>query len=279
MRITLRLLRGAFGAFGSVAPRPTAALAEFIFRRPPRHTARPAEEQFIATGEPMELGAGGARLRGWSWGRGPTVVLVHGWGSRSGRWSVLAPQLVEAGFRVVAYDGPGHGRSRGRFASMPEFADALAAVAEQVGPVHGLVGHSLGGAAVALAMHRGLAANRAVLLAPAGDAESFSHRFAEVLNLPVRVRDRMQHNLEVKFGIRWEELELARLVGEMRAPLLVVHDAEDPDVPWEHGAGIARAWPEAELVTTTGLGHRRLLADPEVIGRVTSFLLAQDPVS
>jgi alpha-beta hydrolase superfamily lysophospholipase len=37
----------------------------------------------------------------------PTVVLVHGWGSRASRLSALAAALVEAGFRAVAYDAPG----------------------------------------------------------------------------------------------------------------------------------------------------------------------------
>ncbi len=90
-----------------------------------------------------------------SWGSGPTVVLVHGWGSRASRLGALAVALVEAGFRVVAFDAPAHGESTGRFASLPEFARALVDVAEAAGPIHGLVGHSLGGAAVAMAMRQG----------------------------------------------------------------------------------------------------------------------------
>jgi pimeloyl-ACP methyl ester carboxylesterase len=64
--------------------------------------------------------------------------------------SGLARALVGAGFRVVAYDAPAHGESTGRFASLPEFARALADVAEALGKIHGLFGHSLGGAAVAM---------------------------------------------------------------------------------------------------------------------------------
>jgi hypothetical protein len=40
------------------------------------------------------------------------------------------------------------------------------------------------------------------------------------------------------------------------------------------GAAIAAAWPGAELVTTEGLGHRRILRDPAVVARVTDFLAA-----
>jgi pimeloyl-ACP methyl ester carboxylesterase len=45
----------------------------------------------------------------------------------------------------------------------------------------------------------------------------------------------------------------------------------DPDVPYDHGVEIARAWPGAELVTTSGLGHRAILRDPEVVRRAVDF--------
>ena len=60
----------------------------------------------------------------------------------------------------------------------------------------------------------------------------------------------------------------------MTVPALIVHDADDPDVPYGHGAEIAAAWPAAELVTTSGLGHRGILRDPEVIAPDDEFLRA-----
>jgi pimeloyl-ACP methyl ester carboxylesterase len=58
----------------------------------------------------------------------------------------------------------------------------------------------------------------------------------------------------------------------MSAPALVIHDREDRDVPYEHGRQIAAAWPGAQLLTTTGLGHRAILRDPEVVRRTLTFL-------
>jgi len=55
-------------------------------------------------------------------------------------------------------------------------------------------------------------------------------------------------------------------------PLLVIHDRDDPTVPWADGAAIATAWPGAELVTTTGLGHRDLLRDASVVARAVAFV-------
>jgi pimeloyl-ACP methyl ester carboxylesterase len=268
----LWVLRTAFRAVGSVAPGVAARWAETIFCRPPRNDPRPSEESFLATGTRLTVQSEGQDIAAWTWGEGRGIVLAHGWGSRAGRFSMLAEALVDAGFRVTLFDAPAHGASMGSQASLPQFAKALRAVAAQAGPAYGLVGHSLGGAAVSLAMGQGLPAARVVLLAPPADVFVFSHAFAEHLRIPHRVRSAMQQNLETRLQITWEDLHVPTLARGMTVPALIIHDAQDPDVPYGHGEEIARAWPGAELVTTTGLGHRALLRNPEVIRRIVSFL-------
>jgi hypothetical protein len=55
--------------------------------------------------------------------------------------------------------------------------------------------------------------------------------------------------------------------------LLVVHDRDDGEVAWRDGAAIAAAWPGARLVTSAGLGHRRVLRDPTIQREASAFLL------
>ncbi|HEX6106565.1 MAG TPA: alpha/beta fold hydrolase, partial [Gemmatimonadales bacterium] len=265
-------IRTAFGAVGRVAPGIAARWAETIFCTPPRHEPRSAEEAFIATGKPFHVPWEGERLAAWEWGAGPTVVLVHGWGSRAGRLAPLGTALLQAGYRVVLYDAPAHGASSGRFASLPEFARALRAVGEAVGPVYGLAGHSLGGAAISLALHAGLPAERVVLIAPPSDVVVFSHAFADHIGLPRRAHDAMRKNLEIRLRMRWDDIHVPTLARELRAAALVVHDREDPDVPYSHAEEIVRAWPRARLVATSGLGHRAIVRDPEVIRATVAFL-------
>jgi pimeloyl-ACP methyl ester carboxylesterase len=270
----LWMLRTAFRTVGSVAPGVAARWAETIFCRPPRHEPRPSEEAFLATGERLTVRSEDQDLAVWTWGAGPVVVLAHGWGGQAGRFSSIAGALVEAGFRVVLFDAPAHGASMGRQASLPQFSRALQEVGAAVGPAYGLVGHSLGGAAVSLAIRQGLAAQRAVLLAPPADVFLFSNAFAKHLRIPARAHDVMQHNLETRLQVRWEELHIPTLAKALTMPALIVHDVQDVDVPYGHGEEIARAWPGAQLFTTTGLGHRAILRNPEVIRRTVTFLKA-----
>ncbi|HET7423716.1 MAG TPA: alpha/beta fold hydrolase [Gemmatimonadales bacterium] len=268
-------LRTVFRTVGPVAPGLAARWAETLFCTPPRHQPRPAEEAFLASGQRSTVGWEGGDLAVWGWGKGPTVLLVHGWGSRAARFGTMASALVARGFRAVAYDGPGHGLSAGRFASLPEFARALGAVGAATGPLHGLVGHSLGGAAIAMALGNGLEASRVVLLAPPADVRIFSDIFAETLAVPRRVQERMHRNLETRLRMTWADLDIPALVRRLSPAALVIHDRDDADVPIAHGERIAEAWRGARLVRTAGLGHRALLRDPAVVRRTVDFLAGE----
>jgi pimeloyl-ACP methyl ester carboxylesterase len=263
-------IRTAFRTVGAVAPTLAARWAETLFCTPPPR--RDGDDAFLATGERFTIASQGQQLAGWHWGSGPAVVLVHGWGSRASRLALLAAALVESGFRVVAYDAPAHGKSTGRFASLPEFARALEDVAEAVGPIHGLVGHSLGGAAVAMAMRHGVAVRRVVLIAPPADVRIFSDLFARSLAIPPAVQQTMHRNLERRLRIVWDDLHIPSVVRELPAAALVIHDRDDTDVPFAHGEEIVGAWAGSILESTSGLGHRALLRDPAVIGRAVAFL-------
>ena len=58
----------------------------------------------------------------------------------------------------------------------------------------------------------------------------------------------------------------------MASPLLVIHDRDDSMVPFANGSEIARSWPGARLIETSGLGHSDILRDPAVIPHVLHFL-------
>jgi hypothetical protein len=55
-------------------------------------------------------------------------------------------------------------------------------------------------------------------------------------------------------------------------PLLLVHDRDDNETSWSDSEAIAKAWPAARLLTTTDLGHRRILRDRDVINQVVTFI-------
>jgi non-heme chloroperoxidase len=94
----------------------------------------------------------GTRIYYKDWGDGPSVVFSHGWPLNADAWDDQMLYLAEHGFRCVAHDRRGHGRSDQPWKGneMDTYADDLAALVEALDlteVVH--VGHSTGGGEVA----------------------------------------------------------------------------------------------------------------------------------
>ena len=277
MTTALDVGRTALRVLQAASPQAAGALADRMFCTPPRWRPTPAHHAFLATGEPFPVHSEEGRLAAWRWGSGPTVALVHGWGSCGMRFRTLVRALVDRGFTAVVFDAPGHGASDGRTSSMVQFARALTAVANRVGPLHAVVGHSLGGAASALAIRDGVEVGRAVFIAAPADPDVFVDQFARLLDVRPAAISAMRQRISRRLRTRWEALNVPAMAREVAVPLLVVHDREDPTVPWSDGAAIADAW-QAELVTTTGLGHHAVVGHPSTVGRVVEFL-AEGPAA
>ena len=102
--------------------------------------------------------ADGTHIYSKTWGEGPPVVLIHGWPLSSDSWDPISHALAEAGYKAIAYDRRGFGRS-----SQPSggydydtFADDLAEVLQfhDASENITLVGFSMGGGEIARYMSR-----------------------------------------------------------------------------------------------------------------------------
>ncbi|HYH29083.1 MAG TPA: alpha/beta hydrolase [Pseudonocardia sp.] len=113
--------------------------------------------------------ADGTRLFYRDWGSGPPVVFTHSWSLHSAMWEYQFTALLAEGFRCVAHDRRGHGRSdeRGRGYDLHTLAGDLAALLEHLDLRDvTLVGHSMGCSEIVryLAAHGSERVSRAVLV-------------------------------------------------------------------------------------------------------------------
>lgn len=273
----MQLFRMAFRTIQAVSPERAATLAERLFFTTPRALLTRSMQEQLDRARPFAVTLDNHRIAAWSWGGGdgPVVYLVHGWGSRGGRLAAYVAPLMAAGFRVVAFDGIGHGASEGRMSSMPELARTLRAVVGAVGPAQGIIAHSLGASAATLAMDWGLEVSRVVFIAPAADPIGFTMRWANQIGMRPDVLERMRASSQRRIAFSWDDLDVRAMARRRTAPLLVVHDAHDAVVPWADGAAIADAWPNSSLITTKGLGHSEVVRAPSVVSQAVEFLSGQ----
>jgi len=255
---------------------PTAArhLGERLFTTPPRH-ARAYPAPAAARRETVLSDAG--HLAVWRSGPddAPAVLLVHGWGGVGAQLGRFVPILLQRGFRVVWFDLPGHGASEGRQTTLPDLVRAIQAVAGVCGPFHAAIGHSLGAAAIALAMRRGLPLERAVLIGAPASVREHMRGFAQRLGLSSAVRDAIRNSIERRHQWSFDDIDRIEDLGRIATPTLLIHDDGDRHVASQESHRIARCLPNAHLTTTYGLGHFRILQHPAVTRLAARFVAGE----
>lgn len=100
---------------------------------------------------PFIEGSDGAQLYYKDWGSGPAVVFSHGWPLSSDAWDVEMKLLADSGFRTIAHDRRGHGRSEHTWSGndIDTYAADLDVLVHRLGLNDiVLVGHSTGGGEV-----------------------------------------------------------------------------------------------------------------------------------
>ena len=274
-------VRAGFRTLSVVSPTLAAKVAGRLWFRIPRTRAGETARAFLATGARFTVDVNGHGVTAWRWGTGRTVLLMHGWGGHAGQFQSIVQELGRRGIASVAFDAPSHGESAPgmlgpRYSTLFEFADALRAVSAHTQSLLGAVAHSGGCAAVAWAMAREpqLSIPRVAFVAPFARPLKYMELFRQTLGLTHAALERFQRITEAQFQFRWSDLEVPEMTQHFTPPpTLVVHDREDRETMWQDGADIAAAWPGATLLSTTGLGHNRILRDPAVVGAIADHLL------
>jgi len=277
-------IRSGFTAAEYVAPGPAAKLLCELWFKLPAGPEKRLRGDAPAGSAVFEIDCLGTTVWGFDWapdttGEHPLVYLVHGWGGSTGDFRFIAATLVASGFRVVAFDAPSHGNSGpgpwgDRHANGLHLIEAMNVVLDKFGEPDAVVAHSMGAVSAVHGMLQhgvDLKGVRFAMLAPfIGGVEGFQDTIGAIVPVGPRIFSRLMPLGEAKAGVNLEDFSLRGI--EMEAPVLIVHDQGDRPNPFRHGKSLAEAWPNAELMATQGLGHRKVLVSPAVNSRVAQFL-------
>jgi pimeloyl-ACP methyl ester carboxylesterase len=273
--LRLPATRAAFGTLDRLAPELAVRWATNVWLTVPRFNGRARPD--IPPGTRFTVAVRNRTIRGTTWGAGPTVYLVHGWGGASAQLLPFVTPLLAKGHKVVTFDSFSHGASDPgelgpRRTTIVEMAKALGAVVREHGQPHGVIAHSAGAMSTFYALRDGVRPGRLVFLAPMGQPDELTKVFAATLNFGERVRVRMTERIARIAGAAWTDFDMATQVTRIAPPpLLTVHDPADRETRYADSVAIAKAWPDAELITAKGLGHWRILRDADTITRAVEF--------
>ena len=275
--ILLKVIRVLFNTVGRVMPMLAARQALRLFGTPRTRYQGNNARKIRERAETFLVESEGQAIHGYLWNnQGPTVLLVHGWETGGLHLASFVEPLWALGFRIVALDGPAHGKSEGKSTNLPHYAAAIAAVIRKIGPVHHLIAHSFGGAAsVYLASHQPeeFPFEKMVLINVPNKLERIIGDFARMVHLPASVELGMHRLIRKRFGVDPRAMEISSLGKLMRVKeILLVHDLEDDVVPFYNALEVAHALDNACILECRNLGHNRILKNPQVTTRVAQFL-------
>ena len=216
-------------------------------------------------------------------GTGPNVLLVHGWGSRASHLALLARYIANNGFRAVVFDGPAHGNSKkikGKdLSNMFEICRAISCVANSIGTIFAVLGHSIGGMAAAFTLsgtgrvadYKFFAEKLILIGSPVTVPqvlENYSRNRDELNLLP-----ELTQGLENAFNFKASAYDLSSALQNLDSKVMIIHDEQDEEVPVSDVLSLKNSYENIVLKLTKGYGHQKNLVNRAVLGSIKDFLV------
>lgn len=258
-----------------VLPASVAGRVAFeLWRRPLARGKVRADEREIHEAARVEV-VDGVITYAWGDGRRP-VLLVHGWRSRASRFHAFVQRLLELGYSPISYDAPGHGDTEGPAGTILDHQRIIRGLEQKHGAFEGVIAHSLGVPFVLYALREGVSARRVVTISGLANFGYLTDAFCRELRLSPKVNKSLRRSIERRLFDGDETIWTRYSVAAGDVELLAIHNDEDDVVdPSEAPALLAQYGKRAHFLQTNGLGHRRIMVDPEVITEAVAFLQDQ----
>src|SRR3989344_2332100 len=239
-------------------------------------------------------------------GQGEALLILHGWGASSESWILLQRALSKEGFRVIAIDLPGFGRTNPPAVAwgVQEYANFVERFVSAIGlDKFFLLGHSFGGQiAISFTVEHQELVKKLILAAPPGIRrppgmkEKLVAVFSKITNtilwvVPSRGAREQLKKLGYRLigrrdyfkaeGVMREIMQrviredLFSVFSQIRVPTLIVWGDDDRLVPVEDAYVLVREIPHSAVEIISGAGHVPHLKTPEKLSQlVTKFLKA-----
>lgn len=270
-----RIIRIAAKFLSFISPKLAVAFAARLFTTPIKHRLPKRELEMDRESRQESGGIPALRKEVVVYHYGVAdkkILLVHGWSGRGTQLVKFADALLAVGYSTISFDAPAHGKSNGSTTLLPEFIETILELERQFGPFQSAIGHSLGGIALLNAVRRGLNIGKLTIIGTADIIADITDDFIQKLGLEPKYSGLLRSHFERKYQISMDHFSAWHSAKEVRIPVLVLHDANDEEVPVQCAYHIYQHLPNAELVITEHLGHRKILGDKNVILKTIDFL-------
>ena len=271
--ILFSILPFIFRILEAISPRLSGRLALFLFLHPPRFNRPEREIACYNAAQRSSILVDGKKVAVYEWGEGPIIYLIHGWAGRATQLSSFISPLVDAGYKVIGIDAPGHGDSEGNESSVFLFEASLRALNEKYGEAYAYIGHSLGGGVGFYAMKQGLHFEKYVSISAPSIPELILHEAFDKIGATGKSTAAMCKLIEEKVGAPFHEFTASYWINfAPDIPYLLIHDIDDKEAAIAHFYALKEGLSNVKTHETSGLGHVRILREKAIINEVVAFI-------
>jgi pimeloyl-ACP methyl ester carboxylesterase len=276
--LLLKVIRWTYPKVETVFPFLAHRFFLTLFFTPLKYKAPEKEIKAASFAEKFRFKVAGKEVQGYAWGNSSkTVLVIHGWAGRATQFRRFIKPLMEAGYRVVGFDGPAHGMSEGKKTTIREFEEAIREIIKITGVPDAVIAHSFGGGAALFASMNGLPIRTLVNIASPTIGDEIINTYIHTIGASEKTFEFFTKEIQKRYGKPFTEFTALHAIQHLPQPinLLLVYDENDREVSMKHALALKEIYPAAELIRTKGLGHTRILKDNEVIRSVVTYIQRQ----
>jgi len=259
-------------ALYKIKPKKAIYKAFVLFCTPRGGFVKPHQRDYLNAHKDEQIQFKKIKIQTYRWkGKGPKVLLLHGWDSHSFRWKDLVKYLQSKDYDIMAFDAPAQGNSEGNLLSVPIYNEVLNTVFKSFSPQI-VIGHSMGGMTVIFNQHleRNPDIKKLVLLGAPSNLKRIMDGFQKILGLNDKFMKVTENYFKDRFGYRFNEFSSKIFAKDCKIPSLIIHDKYDKIVPCKEAYEIEESLENSEILITEGAGHS--LRQERVYSKILDFI-------
>ncbi len=269
----ISIITNVINTMHKIHPKTSCWLTAKLLSVAGRRKLSPNDIVFYKKGIKQQFNIGKATFHTYAYGKGPVILMLHGWCSNGARWRTYTSQLVRLGYKVVVVDAPGHGNAPGRFLSVSLYVKGIKAILKSESKWHTVITHSIAGLTGITAIgssDKRHHPSKFIMMNTFANATTMMVKFSRCLGIAEKVIQDTQNWMANYTEYPLEQLSIDKHYNTINVQGLLIYDTKDIVVPSKESNYLLRHIKPLQSIRTEGLGHN--LRSTKIQNKVLNFV-------
>ena len=259
----------AFKILDRVAPSLTANKIYNVMTHPRSRRLKELEEKILDSAYTRTIKFQGFDIATYTWGNynEDIAFLVHGWEGHAANFGSIISVLVEAGYKVIAFDAPSHGRSSKGKTDMNQFSELVSILLKEHRPKL-IVSHSFGSVTTvrAMAENQDIPIDLWIAVTTPHDFKNYIGQIQQKIGASEQTMTKVISRVESDFGTSLDNMNMqyfSNRIGHVQ-DVVIIHSKNDKILPIDSARITSGHIEQSRLIELEGYGHNSILWSKEL---------------